>query len=532
MQVAAIQAQYFPPRQESGVLRTLFEALFRHKGLFLIPFVGVIGLVAVVTFGAHRQYRSTMKFLLRNNRSESVITANRNLISTSQEITEDQINSEVEVLESEDVISAVADPEWTSLAEQERTLGRTHLHEAKLLAFRKAIHIEPARKSDVINVTFTADSPTEAAGALARFSTAYLGYRKRLSRPAGASRFFADETQRYEQTWQTADQKLVAFQQQNHLVSVPESEETISKEIAGDQQDLREYDANLAEIDRRIVESSRASGQVPARQATQQHTIANQGSADSIRTLLVQLQNRRTELLTRYAPTDRLVTEIDQQIADTSASLRAAISQKNTEDTTDVNPTWQQVSSGLISARIERGALQAHEQSLVRAIAVLQAQLSRLQDQDLQFNTLQQRVDQAHSNFELFSEKRDQAEIEDAMDEHNLVNVAVVQSPTMGLRPVFPKPLLNLALGVVTALFLAVGTVYLAETSRDTVASARELESLSPRPVLASVPLNSTTLEAPGTDDPGLRPSRAGRDPISITRIIPAIQSFRKATQG
>jgi hypothetical protein len=76
-----------------------------------------------------------------------------------------------------------------------------------------------------------------------------------------------------------------------------------------------------------------------------------------MRTLLVQLQNRRTELLTRYTPTDRLVGEVDQEIADTSNSLKAALAQKGQEDTTDVNPAWQGVKSSLVEGSIDREAL-------------------------------------------------------------------------------------------------------------------------------------------------------------------------------
>ena len=178
-----------------------------------------------------------------------------------------------------------------------------------------------------------------------------------------------------------------------------------------------------------------------------------------MRTLLLQLENKRTELLTRYTEKERLVQEVERQIADTTAQLNAALTLKGSEDVTDINPAWQEVQSSLVEGRIERHALRAKSSSLKHSIASLRQQLARLQSLDVPFNALEEKADQARSNFELFAQKRDQAQIEDAMDERKLVNIAVAETPTSAFSPTSPKPRLNAALGLLTALFLAAGAV-------------------------------------------------------------------------
>jgi hypothetical protein len=91
------------------------------------------------------------------------------------------------------------------------------------------------------------------------------------------------------------------------------------------------------------------------------------------------------------------------------------------------------------------------------------------------------------------------------MDERQLVNIAVAESPTSAFRPVSPKPLLNAALGLLTALFLAAGAVYFAEYLRTTVATARELEMTSRYPVLATVPYAVEAEIGPRTRTPPTR---------------------------
>jgi uncharacterized protein involved in exopolysaccharide biosynthesis len=509
------------------------QALFRHRWLFATLSTAVIVLVAVMTLTAKRQYQSEMKFLLENNRSNAVITADRSAAPALAEITEQQINSELEVINSEDVLGAVADPDWASLPVAWRRPAAMKDHQEKMDTFRRRLKVGLAHKSNVIDVSYVAPSSLEATETLERFSAAYLAHRKHLSRPSGTSKFFVDEANRYRDAWQKANGELVAFQQQNQLVSVQETEQSLSKEITGEEDDLRANETSLAEARMQLIAGSEAAGKVPERQQTQQHTLFSQSSVDQMRTLLVNLQNRKTELLTRYAPTDRLVLEVNRQMLDTSASLQQAQSQKGQEDTTDVNPAWQQVKSMLVEGTINREALKARGQSLRGSLADLRRQLARLQSLDVRYNALQEQADQARSNFEVFSEKRDQAQIEDAMDERKLINIAVAQSPTSSFLPVSPKPLLNVALGLLTALFLGAGAVYFAEASRGTVANARELEMASRYPVLATVPYAAEMDDAPASRTPSASwaPRRTAK-PLSARQMVAAMRKLNDAEKA
>ena len=504
-----------------GSFFSILEGVFRHRRLFTTLLIAVVLLVAAVTLTTRPQYRSEMRFLLENSRSNAVITPDRSSSPALMEITEQQINSELEVLGSEDVLDAVADPSWISLPASQRTLARIHQHENRLNGFRTRLIVEPAHKSNVIDVSYTAASPLEATETLERFSSAYFAHRKRLSRPSGTSNFFADEALRYKEAWQRANDELVAFQQQNKLVSVQDTEQTLSREIASDEDDLRSNEAALAEVGRRLTSGGKAVSELAERQQTQQHTILSQSSGDALRALLAQLQNRRTELLTRYTPTDRLVVEVNREIADTSASLNAALAQRGQEDTTDVNPAWQQAKNSLVEGAINQQALLGRGEALRRSLADLQGRLAQLQSLDVRFNALQEQTNQARSNFELFSEKRDQAQIEDAMDERKLINIAVAESPTSAFHPISPKPLLNAALGLLTALFLAGGAVYVAEFLRGTIATPRELEMISRYSVLATVPYS---LQADAATDLNAAtenvPERV-RYPMAVSRMTP-----------
>ena len=107
----------------------------------------------------------------------------------------------------------------------------------------------------------------------------------------------------------------------------------------------------------------------------------------------------------------------------------------------------------------------------------------------MQFNNLEEQVKVRKQNYELYAEKRDQSQIADEMDQQGLMNVVVAQQPTRSYRPARPKRLINVLLGAVTALFIGLCAVYVAEAARNTIATPRELEAASPYPVLATLPM-------------------------------------------
>lgn len=470
--------------------RVFAEAFFRQRLIFTCVFVSILLLTIAVTVFPKKHYSSETEFLLENNRSNAVITADRNSPNAVETITEQQVNSELEILGSDDVVGAVADPGWQRLKPSQRVGEALKAHEKLLADFRKNLKIEPPRKSNIITVRYTALTPEDATRTLTQFSNAYLLQRRLLSRPSGTSTFFDAEADRYRSIWQKANSAMVDFQKQHQLVSVPDKEQELSKTIASDEEDLRGNQAELAEMDGRMHASSVAANEVPQRHQTQTRVISGQTSTEQLRALLVQLQNKRAELLTRYQPTDRLVMEVDKQIGNTSTSLNSQLAQHGQEETTDVNPAWQQVQTSLVETRIERNALKAKSETLSQNIADLQSQLKDLAALEVPYNSLEEATDQARSNFELYSQKRDQAQMEDAMDEHKIINVGIAESPTSTYHPASPRPLLNAAVGLLSAIFLAVGAIYLAEMARNTFATPHELESFSRYPVLATVPVS------------------------------------------
>lgn len=520
------------PGNYHSPIRIAIEGLFRQKWVFLGLVFLVLGAALAVTLLKHKQFKSEMQLLLQGSRTNAVISADRSAPTPVQDVTEQQINSEIEVLQSEDVVGSVVDPQWNLAPQGTRSKAEVEAHESKIADFQKHLTVEASNKSNVITVTFKAGTPELASSMLNKLAVAYLAHRREINRPKGTSAFFAEETKRYKDVWDKASADMVDFQRQNGLVSVPDVEEALDQQIITTQNELRAAQTSLGESEQRVEASARLAAQVPERQPTQQRLSPNQGAIQQIQSVLLQLRNRRTELLTRFQPTDRLVTEIDKQIADSTQALARVEQARDKDDTTDVNPAWQQVRTGEVQAIVDKRAAQSRIASLQGDLAGLQAKLSQIQPLSLKFNELQERVDQARNNFEIFSQKRDQSNIEDSMDEHRLVNVAVVENPTISYQQIAPRPVLYMFLGTITALFLASSAAYLMESLRSTIATRRELALVSRYPVLATVPHEPEAVDI-GTD--GLLAPTISAEQGSLGRagrtLIPVIQNIDEARE-
>ncbi len=140
-------------------------------------------------------------------------------------------------------------------------------------------------------------------------------------------------------------------------------------------------------------------------------------------TRLSELTLRRTELLTKYKPDDRLVQQVEQEINQIQAALSDSRGLYSAETSSDVNPTWQLAEQELSADRAKLHGVVARRVALSAQVESLQAKLNATEGETQNYNTLQHKVTELESNYQLYAQKRDEARMTDAMDEHRLLNV-------------------------------------------------------------------------------------------------------------
>ncbi len=506
----------------------LVEALFRHLKFFLVVAGLVFALALCWIFLTPRKYESQASILVQNARSNVLITAGNTSGPTEiRDVTEEQLNSAVEVLTSRDILDEVVQPGWNTKARTDYSGEELRAHEKAVESLSHRLDAALVRKSNVLEATVTAPHPEEAQEQMRRLVAAFMARQRKISRPPGATQFFAAQAERYKNELAQAQLALARFQNEKNLVNVNDREATLSSSETNAESLRRDTDVQIRELEKRIEAHAALLETLPSRQTTLERTTPLTGALDQLTTQLVALKNQRTELLNKYPPTDRAVRQIELQIVTTEAGIHAATSPKAKDAATDVNPTWQQLQTDMAMMRSQVSGLRARRDALSAQIAQTQTALGTTEQLSPQFTTLQHRVAELDSNYQTYLQKRDEAEIADSMDRQDLINFAVVQAPTYSVFPVHPKPKRDVFLALITAFLLGGIAVFLIESVRDTVGTAGELEEYSRYPVLATVPW---TYQAELGGGPMLNlTGRAGRDEdgVEVSAQTPRLAYLR-----
>jgi uncharacterized protein involved in exopolysaccharide biosynthesis len=483
------------PSQPAPVsFKHLVALIFRRKALVVVLFLGVLSLAVIATFRAPRRYESHMKVLVKNERADLVVSPDaRNDGQFRADVSENQVNSEIEILSSNDLLVSVA--RTCRLYESRPGTGRA-AGEPDPAALEMAVHklqrdlrITPVRKANIIQISFSAQSPQLAASVLKQLSTAYLDAHLRVHRTSGTRQFFRDQAARFEAQLRDSQNRLSAFRRRNDLTLVVEQKELVLRKAMDAESELRESEAGLAEISTHVRELHRLIAAQDPRIITQSRVLPNQSLIERLNTILAELENRRTAALMKFRPDDRVVIEVEEEIANTRGALDRASKLTSVEQATDVNPLRQSFEGDLARAELQEAGLRARHDSLAGIVKDCKAHLADLENATIGHDTLQREVKESEANYLLYARKQEEARIADSLDEQKIANVAIIETPTEQHVPVKPNVSLNLLLGSILAVFFSLGAAFVLEFGKSSFCTPAELEAATSFPVLATVPL-------------------------------------------
>ena len=122
-------------------------------------------------------------------------------------------------------------------------------------------------------------------------------------------------------------------------------------------------------------------------------------------------------------------------------------------------------------------------------------QLSFYQGKQEQFNLIKEKLDQLkmavdvhRQNYRLYLTKFEESRISDALDDKKITNVSLIEPALPPLKPVSPKVLLNILIGILFGGFGGLGFAFFIEYFDDSLEKPDDVEKVLQLPVLASIP--------------------------------------------
>ncbi len=341
--------------------RELAATLFRHPRLVAASF-GFVLLATMIFVVFSARYESHFKVLLRRGRFDPVVSSQpaSAMDFTRPDITEEELNSEVELLRDEDLLKQVVKTVGLVPAgTPDRDRPAEIEHAVRKLA--RGLDVGALKKSNLIQVRYQDTDPERAARILAALSTLYVQRHTKLQRPPGEIQFFEQQTAEYEKRLHRSEVELVHFTRVRGVVSAALERDIALQKLGEADAAYRQIDQDRVETERRVASLGEQLKSFPSRSVTLKRWADNPEVLEKMKTHLLELQLKRTELLSRFEPSYRLVQEVEQEIADTRASIAAEALTPVRDETSDKDPNYEWARMEMEKAQVQRDGLRARQ---------------------------------------------------------------------------------------------------------------------------------------------------------------------------
>jgi succinoglycan biosynthesis transport protein ExoP len=482
-------------RTYSFTARDVVAIGFRHQRVLVLCFAGVLLGVGLSALFLPTKYRAETKLLVKRDRVDPVVSPDQNApMMFHDTVSEEEINSEVELIQSPDVLQKVV---VTCGLDKKKFLssllhpGQTPQNriDKAVTDLRSDLQLEVIKKTNVISIAYESHDPKQAQQVLATLDDAYLQKHLDVHHPTGQFQFFDEQAEQYKKDMLAAETQLKGFSTEAGGVAPTTLRDMTLQKLADFNGALETTRASIAETEKRITDLEGQVHSTPTRMTTQMKKSDNAQVLESLKATKQTLEMKRTELLTKYQPTYPLVQEVDKELADTNAALAKEESSPVKEEVTDQNSTYVWASSELAKAKADLSGFQARETALVTIVNGYNSQARQLDQQGILQGDLVRTEKADEANYLLYTKKKEEARIEDALDRTRLLNVSVAQGPLLPSLPT-RSPWVFALVACLLAAAVSLGVVFAIDYADQSFRTPSEVMSELRIPVLAAVPIH------------------------------------------
>lgn len=463
----------------------------RRKAFVWLFGLTVAAALLYALFGT--KYQSEMKILVRRGRADAPVSAGETAPYdlTRTAVTEEELNSEAELLQDDDVLKKVIEQtgvggrDWLHFLH----LGEGHAERVERSARRlaKKLNVEATKKTNLIAVSYAADTPQAAARVLQSLANIYIDKHMSVHRPNEEFRFFEQQTEESRRQLDDAKNKLLQFATVHQVIVAAQQRDLALQKLTELDALARQTRIDIAETQQRVWELQGQTATLPERTTTQVRNADNPDLLRALKSSLLDLELKRTQLLTKFEPNHRLVQEVDRQIKQAEAAIATENSTPVRDETTDKDAHYEWAKSELQRAQVQLKALQAREAATAAQLSMYRSIAQKLGQDAITQDDLVDREKAAEENYLLYVKKEEEARMNDALDQRGIVNVAIAEQPIAPALPVWSAWLV-MAVGLVGAGVAGTAAAFTAEHLDPAFRDPEEVCAYLNAPVLASLP--------------------------------------------
>jgi polysaccharide biosynthesis transport protein len=350
-----------------------------------------------------------------------------------------------------------------------------------LADFEDQLFVEPIKKTNMIRITFKANDREQAAQVVNTLCEVYQERHVKLRENAGATDFFSAQATAMRSKLQEKEAQLKRISPLPNAQLLNQQTETQIRQLNEFEVALATTRTAIAESEARIRSLERQVNDEPERLQSEQR-IAHRVAPDAIRSQLFALELRRTELLSKYKPTHRLIRDLDKDL-DKARRMVEQVEKAPAESssTLTLNPLRQRLMDTLTTERSALAALQEKERALANTVAQTSAKVRDLGARGYDQRRLDRERDLADQAYQLYAKKGEESRVSTALDKQGIINVKVAEPARVPFKATSPNILLNLIMGLIGGLILGLALTFTLEYFQPTIRPAKPIGMIQAR---------------------------------------------------
>jgi uncharacterized protein involved in exopolysaccharide biosynthesis len=328
--------------------------------------------------------------------------------------------------------------------------------------------VEPVRNTRLVEIQVDDPDPKLAAEVANALASAYV--HQNLELKLGAARdaltWLTAQVQDLKSKVNESELTLQRYREQSGLVAVEEKTSLTTKKLAEFNSNYVDAKAKRLEMETRLAELRRASQQPELLESSP--IVMNNPLIQRLKGQLVELEVTRSKLLKTFRDKHPEVVKVQSQIDEISQRIR------------------EEVGRLALSLESEYNALKARENAMVQAVNQYRDEAQSLAKKEIQYGILKREADSNQQLYDVLLKRLKETGLSQGLDSSN---VRIVEPAVTPIRPVKPRKLLNLAVGVVLGLLTGLVLAFFVEYMDDTVRAPEHVEQVIGVPVFALIPV-------------------------------------------
>ena len=271
----------------------------------------------------------------------------------------EMLGAEISILESSDlkekVISTLTPEAIFPGLSQEKSTGIAKRDEA-LLLLDKYLKVEPAKKGDVIDVTFEGANPQSAAAVVNQLVSDYIDKRGEIYKDPKSALFLQNKVDYYRQKLAESLNNLKAFSERTKIIAFDKQRDMLLERrsnlyVASNNaaNEINEAEQTIAELEKELKSIPRS-----------ELTAAASDRAGDAKSRLLTLKLKEEALTAKFKGVNPMIAGVRAQIATVENYIK-----KNSSENPDVapaDPVYQEIQKQILDnkAKLERVEREVH----------------------------------------------------------------------------------------------------------------------------------------------------------------------------